>query len=110
MFPTETVLLAPRREGAADTHRNPAVSYGEPVEVPGCLVAPGDPSAEFAEDVDDGALVALTVYVQGPCCGLPWRGARVSVRGEPFRVVGDPKPYAGSPTPWSMAVRLERHE
>lgn len=83
-------------------------TYGEPVYVPNVAIVPAT-----LDETDylrpDGIRVTYTLHFpRGYSQDL--RGARVTVRGETFKVVGDPKPYTESNVrgPWTMPVSVGR--
>lgn len=105
------VTVRPALMGPPDAFGNPRASLGEPVEVPGVLVAPASPRAGIEEGRPHGAEVALSLYVPKGA-SAPWRGAQVEVGGRAYDVVGDPVPYPSelAPGPWGMVVEVVRHE
>ena len=82
--------------------------YGEPVNVPNVVIVP------FTLDETgylrpDGIRVTYTLHFpRGYTQDL--RGARVTVRGETYRVVGEPHPYTESNVRglWTMPVQVGR--
>lgn len=83
-------------------------TYGEPVSVPNVVIVPST-----LDETDylrpDGIRVTYTLHFpRGYTQDL--RGARVTVRGETYRVVGEPHPYteANVRGPWTMPVQVGR--
>ena len=91
-----TVSVRQRMRDSRDSFGNEVVEWGEPVEVPGVVIAPGK-----CESLDamrpEGVRVALTLHFpKGYADRL--RGAQVTLSGRyagKYIVVGDPMPYAG---------------
>lgn len=95
---------------ARDRMGNPTRSYAEPAAVANVVVVPATED-ELDATRPDGIRVTYTLHFpRGYAQDL--RGAKVTVRGDEFRVVGDPKPYteANVRGPWTMPVRVGRHD
>lgn len=84
--------------------------YGDPAEVANVLVVPST-SSESDYLRPEGVRVDFTLHFpRGYDTDL--RGALVTVRGIPCRVVGAPSPYteANVPGPWTMPVEVVRSD
>lgn len=97
-WPPLTALYVRRRKEAEQDPFG-AVSdggWGEPEEVPGCLIAPGAPQG-IADARPDGAEVDATAFFPRGWPGS-LRGAQVSSDGDRwYDVMGDPLPYTALP-------------
>ena len=83
-------------------------TYGEPVAVENVLVVPATlDESDYLRP--DGMRVTYTLHFpRGYAQDL--RGAKVTVRGDEYRVVGEPAPYteANVRGPWTMPVSVGR--
>lgn len=96
-----------RERVGADAH-NDAVYERRRTEVGGVLVCPVDPADSSEGFRPDGAIVAYELHFPKSYAGDLY-GARVEVRGKPFRVVGRPLRYTAENVPgkWNMRARVE---
>lgn len=110
MIRGETVYVSLLTTGEADRLGNPERTYAEPVAVSNVVVDPSSSSEQTIER-PDGVEVALTLHFpRGYASDL--RGAIVTVRGEPYRVLDDPHAYTEGNVrgPWTMPVKVARHD
>lgn len=110
MIRGETVYVAHVTGTATDRFGTPRPVYGEPVAVENVVVVP---STMDERDYlrPDGVRVTYTLHFpRGYSQSL--RGAKVTVRGDEYRVVGDPAPYteANVRGPWTMPVQVGRSD
>lgn len=111
VWPPLTALYVRRRK---ESEQDPfgAVSdggWGEPEEVPGCMIAPGTPEGISAERPDGATVSATAFFPKG--WGGELRGAQVSGDGKRwYGVVGDPVRYRGIPGRWDLYALLESTE
>lgn len=110
-FQGETVMVSPVIFDACDSFGNPAREYGDSVEICDVLIAPASTSNAIEDGVPDGVAVIYTLYIPKGIA-IEWRGAKVHVRGEEFRVIGDPKPWGleNIPGSYNLVVSVARHE
>lgn len=108
MIRGETVYVSVVERGEDDRLGVPSRSHAEPVEVCPVLVVPST-SDDSSYERPDGMRVAYTLHFpRGYSADL--RGALVTVRGVPYKVVGDPHPYSEANVrgPWTMPVQVVR--
>lgn len=87
-------------------------TWGDPVLIEGCAVAPGQMVEPF-EAGREGSSVAFTVYVTDPDAVVGFRDKVVLPGEEPFDVVGRPSDWGRNPfngAPAGMVVLLGRFD
>lgn len=108
MIRGEKVTVALAIDGEDGPLGNPTRTWGEPADVPNVVVVPRTAN-EIEPTRPHGITSGYTLHFpRGYTANL--RDAKVTVRGETYRVVGDPKPYteANVRGPWTMPVEVTR--
>lgn len=110
MIRGETVYVSQLVPGAVDRLGNPTDVHSAPKRVDNVVVVPSTDD-EVDATRPDGIRVIYTLHFPRGY-GQNLRGAIVTVRGDELRVIGDPKPYteANVPGPWTMPVKVGRHD
>lgn len=108
--PTVTLYVRFMEDAGRDRLGNPVKSWSEPVDVPGCLFAPGTPAELSGADRPEGASITATAHFPRGWRGY-LKGALVRCGGEKaewMSVVGEPVPYPDGavPGPWDTYVLL----
>lgn len=109
--PAVTLKVRLRILGARDRLGNAIWSYSEPVDVSGCLFAPGVP-ADIGVGRPEGVKVSATAYFP-KSYSADLRRALISLDGKVWmRVVGDPMSFPASAIPgrWTTYAILERYD
>lgn len=110
MISGETVYVSLLERGEDDRLGNPSRSYSEASAVGNVVVVPST-SDDSSYLRPDGIRVTYTLHFpRGYSADL--RGAKVTVRGNEYRVVGEPAPYTESNVrgPWTMPVEVGRFD